>query len=194
MSRRRSKGAADLPSVITFHDHELIRPPNKLRKAWTPARPDDQDPVARAEQALAEISTEFAAWMESECARLDQARDAVRRGGFDKATREALFHAAHDIKGEAETFGFPLAAAAADSLCRLIELTPDPKQIPLVLVDQHVDAVRAIVREHDLPHAESMAAALTAELRQLTQEFVGTVNQEGLDELRMASPPTAPPK
>jgi hypothetical protein len=39
-----------------------------------------------------------------------------------------------------------------------------------------------------------MAAALTAELRQLTQEFVGTVNQEGLDELRMASPPTAPPK
>ncbi len=35
--------------------------------------------------------------------------------------REALFRAAHDIKGQAATLGFPLAAAVADSLCRLIE-------------------------------------------------------------------------
>ncbi len=186
-----SEGKAEDPAVTAYHDHEVITPPNKLRKAWVQATADDQDPVARAEQALADISTEFSSWMESECARLDAARHALRSKGFDAKTSQALFHAAHDIKGQAETFGFPLAAAAADSLCRLIELTPDARRLPLVLIDQHVDAVRAIVREHDLPHAETMAADLTAELRQATEEFLRSVTAEEPD---MSSPPTAPAK
>ena len=35
-----------------------------------------------------------------------------------KATRDALFHAAHHIRGEAATFGFPAVAAPADSLSK----------------------------------------------------------------------------
>ena len=62
-----------------------------------------------------------------------------------------LFHAAHDIKGEAATFGFPWVASLAESLSRLIEHTPDMKRIPLTLVDQHVDAIRAIIRESARP-------------------------------------------
>ena len=52
-------------------------------------------------------------------------------------------------------------AGIADSLCRLIEHTPEMKRIPLMLVDQHVDAVRAIVREYPRSDLLSMAAALT---------------------------------
>lgn len=184
-------GKPDRASVATFADHEVITPPNKLRKAWDKTGGDD-DPVARAEQALATLSDEFSGWMESECARLDAARAAVRRDGLNAATRETLFHAAHDIKGHADTFGFPLAAAAADSLCRLIELTPVAARMPLVLVDQHVDAVRAIVREHAMPHAEKMAADLTRRLRQVTEDYLLTVNKEGLAELKGSAPPTAP--
>ena len=44
-----------------------------------------------------------------------------------------LFRAAHDIKGEASTFGFPAVAGVAESLCRLIEHTPDMQRIPLTL-------------------------------------------------------------
>ena len=178
-------------SVATFADHEVITPPNKLRKAWG-KRHDGDDPVARAEQALATLSDEFSGWMESECTRLDAARAAVRREGLNTATRESLFHAAHDIKGHADTFGFPLAAAAAESLCRLIELTPVSARMPLVLIDQHVDAVRAIVREHTLPHAEKMAGDLTRRLRQVTEDYLLTVNKDGLDELKDSAPPTAP--
>ena len=79
-------------------------------------------------------------------------------GGFTAANKEALFHAAHDIKGEAATFGYPVVAPAADSLCRLIEHTPDVTRIPLALVDQHVDAVRAIYREYVRSDAEVLAA------------------------------------
>src|SRR5450830_831576 len=110
-------------AVATYGDHEVIVPENKLRNAVTiqPFLPGEEDPVARAEKALADLSTEFSSWMDSECERLDQARRSIAAGGFTAPSKDALFHAAHDIKGEAATFGFPLVVLAADSLCRLIE-------------------------------------------------------------------------
>ena len=143
-------------AVATFGDHEVITPENKLRKVVNvkPQRPGEDDPVARAEKALADLSTEFSSWMDTECERLDQARRNIAAGGFTAANKDAVFRAAHDIKGEAATFGFPLVALAADSLCRLIEHTPDVTRIPVKLVDQHVDAVRAIHREYSRSDAK----------------------------------------
>lgn len=183
-----ASGKTEVPAVTAYADHEVITPPNKLGKAVLPAGADDHDPVARAEQALATISNEFATWMDQECSRLDKERRKVRKQGLEGAAREALFRAAHDIKGAAATFGFPLAAAAAESLCRLIEHTPAAARIPLALVDQHVDAVRAIVREHAIPDAELMASHLTAKLRQVTDKFL---KANGFDEVD-ASPPIVP--
>jgi HPt (histidine-containing phosphotransfer) domain-containing protein len=161
------------PSVSTYADHEVITPQNKLRKAVSdkPLLPGE-DPVARAEQALAELSSEFGSWMDSECERLDAARNGVKKSGFTKTTKEALFHAAHDIKGEAATFGYPAVAAVADSLCRLIEHTPDATHIPIKLLDQHVDAVRAIIREYSRSDAKELSAMLTKRLREVTDEFL----------------------
>ena len=182
-------------STVTYADHELIRPPNKLRMAVsTVARQDpDNDPVARAEQALLQLSGEFSAWMHSECDRLDHARREVTAKGFNNTTREALFLAAHDIKGEAATFGFPEVAASADSLCRLIEHTPDVTRIPLALVNQHVDAVRAIIRENARPDVASIADALTERLLQVTDEFLIHANRGRPDYLKgVLAPPLAP--
>src|SRR4029079_18012148 len=145
------------PAVAVYADHEVIRPPNKLRRAIRWAKRSEEDPVVRAEQALAGLSPEFANWMQQECDRLETARHQIMRSGLTKATREAMFHAAHDIKGEAATFGYPLVAASAESLCRLIEHTPKMEQIPLQLVEQHVDAIRAIIREYGRNDAPSLA-------------------------------------
>ncbi len=186
----------DTAAVATYGDHEVIVPENKLRKAVTtkPYDPGEDDPVARAEMALAELSTEFAAWMSSECERLDQARQSVAAKGLSKTTIEVLFHAAHDIKGEAATFGFPAVAAAADSLCRLIEHTPDPNRIPLTLVDQHVDSVRAIYREYTRSDASEMATLLTRRLREVTDEFLISENRDRPETIEqiVGGPPTAP--
>ncbi|HJY19035.1 MAG TPA: Hpt domain-containing protein, partial [Xanthobacteraceae bacterium] len=115
----------DTPSVATYADHEVITPSHELRKAVTPAGAGDDDPVARAEAALVLLSCEFAAWMQSECERLEAARLDAARQGFTERTHDALFRAAHDIKGEAATFGYPAAAGVAESLCRLLEHTPE---------------------------------------------------------------------
>jgi HPt (histidine-containing phosphotransfer) domain-containing protein len=168
MSRRKEETAA----VATFADHEVIRPPHKLRKAVSQASVSDDDPVARAEAALSGLSNEFAGWMLAECERLENARQVVKRDGFTPATHDALFRVAHDIKGQAGTIGYPAVAGVAESLCRLMEHTPDIRRIPLALVDQHVDAVRAIIREHARNDLHDVAGILTARLRGVTDEFL----------------------
>ncbi|HZT28081.1 MAG TPA: Hpt domain-containing protein [Pseudolabrys sp.] len=188
----------DTAAVATYGDHEVITPENKLRKyvSERPLLPGEDDPVTRAEQALAELSTEFSSWMEAECDRLDKAREAVLKEHFTQANQEALFHAAHDIKGEAATFGYPAVAAAADSLCRLLEYTPDASRIPLKLVEQHVDAVRAIYREYAVSNAKELAATLTKRLREVTDEFLIRENRDRPEVIEQitgtATPPLAP--
>jgi hypothetical protein len=49
----------DEPVVTTHADHDVIVPPNRLRKALRRHAADAIDPVARAEQALAALSVEF---------------------------------------------------------------------------------------------------------------------------------------
>jgi HPt (histidine-containing phosphotransfer) domain-containing protein len=173
----------------------VITPENKLRKAASarPPFPDEEHPVARAEKALAELSPEFTSWIDSECKRLDQARCSVGKNGFTKANKEALFHAAHGIKGEAATFGYPAMTSAANSLCRLLEHTPDVTRIPFELVDQHIDAVRAIYREYTRSDAEELASRLTKRLREVTDEFLLHENRDRPDVLeQLAGPSIAP--
>ncbi len=160
------------PSVATFADHEVITPPHELRKAITHVADPDGDPVARAEAALAQLSSEFGDWMHAECERLEAARQEVASSGFTKKTHDELFRAAHDIKGEAATFGYPEVGAVAHSLCRLIEQTSDMRRIPLPLVERHVDAARAIAREHHRPDIAAVASSLTQRLREVTDEFL----------------------
>jgi len=180
------------PSVATFADHEVITPPHELRRAIGPAVAGD-DPVARAETALATLSSEFGTWMLAECERLEAARQDVRRQGFSEKTHDALFRAVHDIKGEAPTFGYPAVAGVADSLCRLLEHTPEIARIPLPLVDQHVDAVRAIIREYGRRDLPQVSHNLTARLREVTDEFLRDENSFRPDYLEVIfAPPLAP--
>jgi chemotaxis protein histidine kinase CheA len=189
MSRRKD----DTPSVATYADYEVITPPHELRKVLAPAGDVVDDPVARAEAAMTELSSEFPNWMESECTRLETARQDVKRDGFTQKTHDVLFRAAHDIKGEASTFGYPAVAGIANSLCRLVEHTPDMQRIPLPLLDQHVDAVRAVVREYGRPDLVGAATALTKRLREVTDEFLKAENSFRPDYLEnIFAPPLVP--
>ena len=189
MSRRKD----DTPSVATYADYEVITPPHELRKVLAQAGDVVDDPVARAEAALAELSGEFSSWMEAECDRLEATRQDVKRDGFTQKTHEELFRAAHDIKGEAATFGYPEVAGVAESLCRLIEHTPEMVIIPAKLVDQHVDAVRAIIREHTRSDVADVATALTRRLREVTDEFLMRENSFRPDYLQGIFAPSLVP-
>ena len=148
--------------IETFADHHVITQPNPLRKVLRRvAEKELDDPVARAEAALAGMSGEFKNWMAIETERLAAAHAAILKDGFTSFTRGELFRAAHDIKGDAATFGYPTAAAAAESLCRIIEHAPDLNKVPADLITHHINAIVAIVREHSRSDAMDTASELS---------------------------------
>jgi hypothetical protein len=179
------------PDVVTYGDHEMITPDTaKLRRTLRPALPGEPDPIAAAEEALKAISGDFSTWMNDECERLDAARRKVKGMGLFKETRQELFLAAHDLKGDAMTLGYPECGPAADSLCRLLEHSPDLNKIPIAIIDQHVDAIRAIVREHDRADIAAIGKALTGKLRAVTDEFLLKENKDRPDVLRVIQSPS----
>jgi HPt (histidine-containing phosphotransfer) domain-containing protein len=189
--------ANDKPTAVqiqTYADHHVITQPNPLRKVLRRvAEKDLDDPVARAEKALAGLSGEFKNWMEVETGRLAAAHAAILKNGFTKATREELFRAAHDIKGDAATFGFPSAAATAESLCRIIEHAPDLHQVPSDLIAHHINAIQAIVHERTKLDTASMASELSRKLRGVADEFLAHVNRDRPDHLEAILAPSIAP-
>jgi HPt (histidine-containing phosphotransfer) domain-containing protein len=190
---RKDQRKDQAPLVVTYADHEVITPPNELRKAVAPAGPDDDDPIARAEAALMQLSSEFSSWMLAECERIETARQAIKLLGMTEHTHNALFRAAHDVKGESATFGYPEIVGAADSLCRLLEHTPDIARIPLVLVDQHVNAIRAMTRENARADKAEVAGELVRRLREVTDDFLRRENDFRPDYLESIFAPSLAP-
>jgi hypothetical protein len=77
--------------VKKFADHHVITQPNPLRKVLRRVADEDRDdPVARAEKALAGLSGEFKNWMAIEADRLAAAHAAILKDGFTKASRDEL--------------------------------------------------------------------------------------------------------
>ncbi len=190
---RKDRRNDQTPLVVTYADHEVITPPNALRKAVAAAAPNDEDPIARAEAALVQLSSEFSAWMAAECERIETARQSIKQLGMTADTRDALFRAAHDVKGEAATFGYPEVVGVADSLCRLLEHTPEISRIPPVLVDQHVDAVRAMTRETGRASKTALAGELVRRLRDVTDDFLKRENEFRPDYLESIFAPSLVP-
>jgi HPt (histidine-containing phosphotransfer) domain-containing protein len=180
--------------IETFADHHVITQPNPLRKVLRRvAEKDLDDPVARAEKALADLSGEFKNWMTIESDRLAAAHAAILKDGFTSVTREELFRAAHDIKGDAATFGFPSAGAAADSLCRIIEHAPNLAKVPAPLIAHHINAIQAIVRERTRLDTVSTANELSRQLRGIADEYLKHANRNRPEHLEAILAPSIVP-
>ena len=182
------------PLIVAHSDHEVITPdPAPLRQALVPASPNDPDPIARAEKALGNLAGDFAKWMADDCEQLDAARALIKTAGMTAQNRETMLHAVEDIKGNAATLGFQEAAPVADSLCRLFDHTPDAQRIPLELIDQHVDAIRAIVREHARKDINAIAGVLVTRLREVTEHFLRQENRHRPEYLQSIAGPRLVP-
>ena len=189
-----AKAQPDKLEVRSFPDHYVITQPNPLRKVLLRVPESDlDDPVGRAEKALAGLSSEFKNWMAVEADRLSAAYAAILREGFNDDTCEELFRAAHDIKGDAATFGFPSAGAAAESLCRIIEHAPDLDRVPSDLIGHHINAIQAIVRERTKLDNAATAGVLSRSLRGIADEFLTYANRDRPEHLEAILAPSIIP-
>ena len=107
----------------------------------------DPSAIAKAEAALKSLSGNFTQWLHDEVVKLDAARQRVRDEGVNVETMETLYLRAHDLKGLGTTYEFPLITRIGASLCRLIDDKDKRLTVPLPLVDAHIDAIKAAVRD-----------------------------------------------
>jgi hypothetical protein len=92
---------------------ELFMPPNMLKaKVGGGTGGPDMAAMKRAEEAMEELKNEFSDWIAQDVKTLTaaRARYAAIPGA---ASRDALLRAAHDIKGQAPTYNYPLIARVA---------------------------------------------------------------------------------
>jgi HPt (histidine-containing phosphotransfer) domain-containing protein len=146
------------------HPIELFMPPNMLKaKVGGGLCGIDMAAMKRAEAAMEELKSEFGDMIADDVRALIAARARYAKTP-DVEGRAALLRAAHDIKGQAPTFNYPLIARVAASLSRMIGELPVGTPIPLNLVDAHVSAIQVIHKHKMQDTNDKTAQILCAEL------------------------------
>jgi hypothetical protein len=145
---------------------QVIRPPNPLRAKVGGFGGIDANAIAKAEAALKAMSAQFGQWLNDEVTKLNQAQADIRAKGYTPETAEALYFRAHDLKGLGATYQYPLVTRIAGSLCRMMDDAEKRMQAPVAILDAHVDAIRAVVRDEiqtdDHPVGRDLAETLEA--------------------------------
>jgi HPt (histidine-containing phosphotransfer) domain-containing protein len=145
---------------------QIFMPPISLKaKAGSASGTLTVDPEAlkNGEKAMEGLRREFSDWLAEDIATL-----AKTFAVFAKAPTAdnagALFRAAHDLKGQATTFEYPLIARVAASLAKLMDGMQSWEAAPLPLVAAHVDAIHVIHRDKIKDISNRIALTLAEEL------------------------------
>jgi chemotaxis protein histidine kinase CheA len=158
---------------------EVFMPPNMLKaKLGGTIAGLDMAAIKRAEAAMETLKVEFSDWIAKDIERLGDTYDTFV-AAKDAANGGDLFRAAHDLKGQATTFEYPLIARVASSLCKLIDATDLHHAIPLPLVEAHVDAIRVIHRDKIKDISNLTALVLVEELERRVTKSLARASQKG---------------
>jgi len=151
---------------------QMIQVPNTLRlKVGGRLGAIDPAAIAKAEAALKSLSGNFAEWLADEVAKLEAARQRVRAEGLTTEAAENLYLRAHDLKGLGATYEYPIVTRIAGSLCKLIDDPAKRAEAPLFLVDAHIDAIKASVKNSIQSDTHPTGRILVTELEQRVKDF-----------------------
>jgi len=154
---------------------EIIQAPQALRakaRVLTAAEAARFNPIRRAEDALEQLSVNFDQWLSDQIAVLQETHAACVAAGFPEEPMHHFFRAAHDLRGQAATLGYPLAGEIAGSLCHLFDNIAPGEGVPRELVRLHVEAIRAVVAEKASDENHATGRPLVDSLRAATDEVV----------------------
>ncbi|MFN0264009.1 Hpt domain-containing protein [Tepidamorphus sp. 3E244] len=156
---------------------ETIQPPRTMRHLVSGKKSGsgpaiDLDAIERADQAMEKLSVSFNIWIEEEVEKLREAHQETIVSGMEGDAREALFRSAHDLRGEARTLGYPLLGQAAGTLADLLSMMPEEAEIPPALVEGHVQAIHAMLREDAKGEDNKIAIELVNCLREAANQLL----------------------
>ena len=124
----------------------VIKPLPVRQDAPRPEAEEQSDASAEtlanlAEEAVDSLSSQFEAWMRGDLAQLVSDWQVAQKPGATAEHYRAVFTAAHNIKGAANSYGYPAIARLCGSLSRLLSDTRPGENS--ALINLHVEACRA---------------------------------------------------
>ena len=175
MSTPSSAAPASTESAV-----EVIQVPNTLRmKVGSRFGGIDPSAVAKAEAALKGLSGQFAQWLQDEINKLEASRQAIRSEGMNRETADRLYLHSHDLKGLGTTYEYPLITRIAGSLCKLMDDQESRAAAPMFLVDAHIDAMRAAVRDQIRDTTHPVGRVLAEELERRVLAYLDEHGPKG---------------
>ncbi len=126
---------------------EFFSPQNALiAKVGGPLKLDPKL-LTKAEAQVAELKLSYGDWIEADLDKLTTALDRLKDRSESAAEHLAVIEAtAHEIKGQAGTFDYPLFTLIAESLNDMLRGADTIEDRQIELVEAHIDAIGVIVR------------------------------------------------
>jgi len=124
---------------------EVIKPPDTLSKRVKIGGPNavKLDGLADSDASFIDnVAANYLAYFKEDLKVLSVAFAKLKGAPDNSEIREEVFTAAHDIKGQAGSFGYDLITDMANSLCRFIEKLSTIEKKHLEVIGFHVEAMK----------------------------------------------------
>lgn len=152
---------------------EVINVPNTLRaKVGGRLGAIDTGAIAKAEAALADLSSQFDQWLTDEVDKVMAAYNNLKVNGSTPDNLEKLYFAVHDLKGLGTTYGYPLVTRISASFCRMTDEPEKRLTAPLVLITAHLDTIHVIIRDQIKSENHPVGTILAKTLEDRVSEFL----------------------
>ena len=129
----------------------------------------------RAERALAALGDDYPDKAAEDLKRIEAALARLAEGGPEReAALDTVYRVAHDMRGQAGTFGYDLITTIGSSLCDYIEEAADPSLLQPEALQIHLAAMRAVITGRITGDGGKAGRALLAGMRALSEKTLGS--------------------
>ncbi|HTP81707.1 MAG TPA: Hpt domain-containing protein [Alphaproteobacteria bacterium] len=162
----------------------IINRPNLLKaRASQPGGASFGDLVARGNQIVAEHHLDYRTVAESDITELRSVLARMKAAPEEMdAHVEGVFRIAHDMKGQAATFGYPMITSVAKSLCGFIESVRQAAHAPSDCADAlsdivgvHIDALRVLLAHDIKGHGGQIESRLLHGLQTASEKILARI-------------------
>lgn len=127
---------------------QIVDPPNRLRQKVSGSGPISPEMLARAKEAVASLAPQFADLVTRDVGKICELyAEGVEHPARRLEIAKAIFEVAHDLRGQAGTFDFPLITRVGSSLCRFVENLEECDEACFEVIGVHVEALHALLRD-----------------------------------------------
>ena len=153
---------------------KIINPPNKLREKVSGSGPISQEMIDRAELAVESLTAEFEDLMAGQIDRLNALyEDGVKDNARQSDVIQEIYQVAHDLRGQAGTFDYPLITRVGSSLCSCTDSLGSCDKRRLEVIRLHIDAIKAVHSASLKGDGGPVGQAIADSLEQAVQKVMG---------------------